>query len=155
MPDAFSPTVIRETAPGFATAQVILKPKKARPFYGRHPWVLDSAIARVEGTASDGDVVDLLTDAGKFVARGIFNSRSRIRVRLYTWENAEGLDGSFWKHRLQTAIELRKQLGLGDSDRRRAAGVQRSRRAERPDRRSLRPLAERASHGPGRGEPLG
>ena len=38
--------------------QVILKPRKARPFYGRHPWVLDSAIDRVEGATSDGDVVD-------------------------------------------------------------------------------------------------
>jgi len=114
MPDHFTPTIIRETAPGFAAAQVVLKPRKARPFYGRHPWVLDSAIARVEGTAADGDVVDLLTDAGKFVARGIFNSQSRIRVRLYTWENAQAIDGNFWKHQLQTAIELRKQLGLGD-----------------------------------------
>ena len=27
--------------------QVRLKPRKARPFYGRHPWVLDTAIAGV------------------------------------------------------------------------------------------------------------
>jgi len=114
MPDGFSPTVIRETAPGFAAAQVVLKPRKARPFYGRHPWVLDSAIARVAGLAADGDVVDLLTDAGKFVARGIYNSQSRIRVRLYTWENAQAIDRAFWKHQLETAIELRKNLGLGD-----------------------------------------
>lgn len=104
----------RETAAGFAAAQVILKPRKARPFYGRHPWVLDSAVARVEGNVVDGDVVDLLTDAGKFVARGIYNSRSRIRVRLYTWHNHEALDTAFFKRRLQTAIALRNQLGLDD-----------------------------------------
>ncbi len=106
----------RETAAGFAAAQVILKPRKARPFYGRHPWVLDSAVARVEGNVVDGDVVDLLTDAGKFVARGIYNSRSRIRVRLYTWHNHEALDTAFFKRRLQTAIALRNQLGLDDSE---------------------------------------
>lgn len=106
---------IREVAPGFAVAQAVLKPRKARPFYGRHPWVLDSAIARIEGSVSDGDVVDLLTDAGKFVARGTYNSRSRIRVRLYTWDNTQALDTAFWKSRLTTAIELRQQLGLDDS----------------------------------------
>jgi len=37
--------------------------------------VLDSAVDRLEGPTSDGDVVDLLSDKGKFIARGIFNSR--------------------------------------------------------------------------------
>ncbi len=115
-PEASSSAVSEagETAPGFAVAQAILKPRKARPFYGRHPWVLDSAVARIDGTAADGDVVDLISDVGKFVARGIFNSRSRIRVRLYTWDVGEALDRAFWTHRLQTALELRKQLGLVD-----------------------------------------
>ena len=48
--------------------EVILKPRKARPFYGGHPWVLDSAVDRLEGSPADGDVVDLLSDAGKFIA---------------------------------------------------------------------------------------
>ena len=94
--------------------QVVLKPRKSRPFYGRHPWVLDSAVDRVDGTPSDGDTVDLLSDKGKFIARGIFNSRSRIRVRLYTWDMAETLDEAFWHKRLESAIHFRKQLGYDD-----------------------------------------
>ncbi len=94
--------------------QVILKPRKARPFYGRHPWVLDSAVDRVEGAPADGDIVDLLSEKGKFIARGIFNSRSRIRVRLYTWRVAEQLDEAFWQRRLESAIRFRDELGYGD-----------------------------------------
>jgi 23S rRNA (cytosine1962-C5)-methyltransferase len=94
--------------------QVFLKPRKARPFYGRHPWVLDTAIDRVEGVPADGEVVDLLSDKGKFVARGIFNGRSRIRVRLYTWNAAEQLDEVFWRSRLENALQLRAQLGYQD-----------------------------------------
>ena len=94
--------------------QAILKPRKARPFYGRHPWVLDSAIERIEGNPADGDVVDLLSDKGKFIARGIFNSRSRIRVRLYTWNAAEPLDDAFWRRRLEAAVQFRRQLGYDD-----------------------------------------
>ncbi len=94
--------------------QVRLKPRKARPFYGRHPWVLDAAIAGVTEHPADGDVVDLQADDGRFIARGVINSRSRIRVRLYTWREDEPLDAAFWRSRLTAAIELRKTLGLAD-----------------------------------------
>jgi 23S rRNA (cytosine1962-C5)-methyltransferase len=95
-------------------AQVVLKPRKARPFYGLHPWVLDSAVDRVESEVSDGDVVDLVSDKGKFIARGVFNGRSRIRVRLYTWNAAEPLDDAFWRRRLESAVAFRRQLGYDD-----------------------------------------
>jgi 23S rRNA (cytosine1962-C5)-methyltransferase len=114
MTDASSATThqARQVAPGFASGTAILKPRKARPFYGRHPWVLDSAIARVEGAVDDGDVVDLLSHEGKFVARGLYNSHSRIRVRLYTWDNTQSLDRRFFRDRLRSAIEWRGTLGL-------------------------------------------
>lgn len=94
--------------------RAVLKPRKARPFYGRHPWVLDSAIERIEGIAADGDVVELVSDKGKFIARGLYNSRSRIRVRLYTWQKTEPLDAAFWRRRLEAAVGLRKDLGYDD-----------------------------------------
>jgi 23S rRNA (cytosine1962-C5)-methyltransferase len=104
----------RETATGMGTAQVCLKPRKVRPFFGRHPWVLDTAIARIEGQAADGDIVDLISDKGRFVARGLFNSKSRIRVRLYSWSAAEPLDDALWRRRLETAVALRRDLGYTD-----------------------------------------
>ena len=64
------------------TPSVILKPQRAQPFFGRHPWVFAGAIDRVEGDPADGDEVDLRSTAGGFVARGLFNSQSKIRVRL-------------------------------------------------------------------------
>ena len=93
---------------------VRLKPRKARPFYGRHPWVLDAAIAGVTDQPTDGDIVELMADDGRFIARGIINSRSRIRVRLYTWREDEALDAAFWRTRLTAAIGLRQSLGLTD-----------------------------------------
>src|SRR5688500_13839961 len=90
----------RTVAAGMAAAQAILKPRKSRPFFGRHPWVLDSAVASIEGEAQDGDLIDLVSEKGKFIARGIYNSRSRIRVRLYSWDAGEAIDESFWRRRL-------------------------------------------------------
>jgi 23S rRNA (cytosine1962-C5)-methyltransferase len=102
--------------PDLATAQLIVKPRKAAPFHGRHPWVLDTALARIEGEPADGDIVELISDKGKWIARGIFNSQSRIRARLYTWTPSESLDESFWRRRLITAIDLRRQLGYIDPE---------------------------------------
>ena len=94
---------------GLAEAQVILKPRKAAPLFGRHPWVLDSAVDHVDGQPADGAVVDLLADNGKFVARGLYNSQSRIRVRLYSWSPAEQLDATFWR----TRISARSSIAAG------------------------------------------
>jgi 23S rRNA (cytosine1962-C5)-methyltransferase len=104
----------RESAAGMGVAQVWLRPRKVRPFFGRHPWVLDTAIARIDGHPVDGDVVDLISDKGRFVARGLFNSRSRIRVRLYSWLASEPLDDTLWRRRLETAVALRRNLGYVD-----------------------------------------
>ncbi len=93
-------------------SRVVLLPKRARPFYGRHPWVYAGAVAAVEGEPADGDVVDLVSDAGHFVARGLYNSRSKIRVRLYSWDASVELDDAFFRDRLSAAIRLRTALGL-------------------------------------------
>jgi 23S rRNA (cytosine1962-C5)-methyltransferase len=87
--------------------QVFLKPKRAQPFYGRHPWVFAGAIDRIEGDPPDGAVVDVRSHVGNFVARGLFNSKSKITVRLYSWDEAVAIDREFFKARLQRAIDFR------------------------------------------------
>ncbi len=90
--------------------RVVLLPRRARPFFGRHPWVYAGAIAAVEGDPADGAEVDLLSHAGNFVARGLYNSRSKIRLRLYSWSPDMPLDAAFFRDRLAAAIRLRRQL---------------------------------------------
>lgn len=93
--------------------RVVLLPRKARPFYGRHPWVYAGAVATVEGEPADGAEVDLLSHAGNFVGRGFYNSRSKIRVRLYSWSPDLPLDRAFFQDRLADALRLRREiLGL-------------------------------------------
>jgi 23S rRNA (cytosine1962-C5)-methyltransferase len=92
--------------------RVVLLPKRARPFYARHPWVFAGAVASVEGEPADGDEVDLVAHTGGFIARGLYNSRSKIRVRLYRWEPDAPLDADFFRERLASAIRLRDLWGL-------------------------------------------
>jgi 23S rRNA (cytosine1962-C5)-methyltransferase len=90
--------------------RVILKPRKALPFFSRHPWVFAGAIDKVSDSVAAGDEVIVEDDIGRFVARGIFNPNSNIAVRLYSWNEAESLDRAFWSSRLDDAISLRNVL---------------------------------------------
>ncbi|QDU88686.1 Ribosomal RNA large subunit methyltransferase I [Pirellulimonas nuda] len=92
-------------------AQVYVKRGRVKPFFGRHPWVLDTAVERVEGGPSDGDAVDLLTHEGGWIARGVYNAQSRIRVRLWTWQEDQPIDDALLRARIATAIEMRQQIG--------------------------------------------
>ena len=91
--------------------RVLLQPRRARPFYGGHPWVFAGAVASVEGEPADSDEVDLVAHGGAFVARGLYNSKSKIRVRLYS-RDPVALDRDFFRSRLAAAIRLRQILGL-------------------------------------------
>jgi len=92
------------------TGRVTLKEKRAQPFYGRHPWVFAGAIENVAGNPADGAVVDLLSSTGNFVARGLFNSQSKIRVRNYSWDEAAPLDREFFLGRFRKALSLRHDV---------------------------------------------
>ena len=92
---------------------VRLKPRKALPFFCRHPWVFAGAIDKVHGNPRTGDEVRLVTAEGEFIARGLYNAASKIQVRLYRWEDAP-LDRDYWRTRLERALALRQQL-FGDT----------------------------------------
>ena len=93
--------------------RVVLKPRRAQPFYGRHPWVFVGAIAAVAGAPHDGAEVDLYSHENTWIARGLYNSNSKIRVRLYSWQPDQPLDRAFFRDRLAAAIRLRHDmLGL-------------------------------------------
>ncbi len=89
--------------------RVVLKSRRARPFFARHPWVFESSIERVEENPEVGDEVAVVSSEGKFIARGLYNPGSAIRVRLYRWDDGP-LDDSFWAHRLESAIRLRSEV---------------------------------------------
>ena len=93
-----------------STRRVVLKARRALPFFSRHPWVFQGAVDWLVGDPQPGDVVDVIDDAERFVARGLFNPQSQICVRLYSWDEAVPLDEAFWSQRLDDAIALRRGL---------------------------------------------
>lgn len=96
--------------------RIILKARRAQPFFSRHPWVFAGAIERVDGEPADGDEVDVVSSSDNFIARGLFNSKSKIRVRLYSWAPDRPLDRDFFREKLERAIRFRETLQLRGPD---------------------------------------
>lgn len=90
-------------------ARVVIKPRRARPFFARHPWVFVTSIGRVEGSPQAGDEVEVYSHENQFIGRGIFNPHSAIRVRLYRWDGGP-LDEAFWDASLADALRLRREV---------------------------------------------
>ncbi len=97
--------------------KVLLKPRRAKPFWMGAPWVFDQSIEKVKGVRNleDGDVVELRDHEGKKIGEGFYNSRSRICLRLAAWGD-ETLDEDLLRLRLRQAVALRSE-GLRLADR--------------------------------------
>jgi 23S rRNA (cytosine1962-C5)-methyltransferase len=92
-----------------------LKPGREKPLLGRHPWIFSGAVARSEDIV-EGGTVEVFAAAGDWLARGYFNSRSQINVRVWTWDQAETIDAEFFQRRIRDAAALRAQAGLNFND---------------------------------------
>lgn len=87
-----------------------LKPGKDRSLLRRHPWVFDGAIAKGGGDA--GETVRVESAEGQFLAWGAFSPSSSIRVRAWSFDEAQRIDADFLRATLARAIALRTRLGI-------------------------------------------
>ena len=95
---------------GLPVATAHLKPRKAKPFFYRHPWVFSGAIDRIDGEWTDGDLVRLCDDKGQYIATGYVNSQSQIMVRLLSWDEAQPIDGQLFRDKITAAKALREDI---------------------------------------------
>lgn len=91
--------------------KVILKPGKEESLKRFHPWVFSGAIARLEGQPEEGELVEVYTAAGTFIAKGHWQIGS-IAVRVLSFRKDEAIDRHFWQRRLATALHMRQSIGL-------------------------------------------
>lgn len=75
-----------------------------------HPWVFSGAVHHVEGELEEGDLVNVYTSDGCFIAKGHWQIGS-IAVRVLTFEDCE-IDVSFWCNRIRIAYDVRQRIGV-------------------------------------------
>lgn len=98
------------------TGVIRVRPDREKPISNKHPWIFSRAIERTEGNPQPGDIVTVVSSDGRFLARGYYNPRSQIVVRILTWQD-EPVDEAWWRRMLQQAIASRQyNREAGDTD---------------------------------------
>jgi len=96
---------------------VKLRPKAERMVKKRHPWVFEDSIVKQSNEAGSGDVVVVYdTKKNKFLACGLYDSYSPIKIKLLQFGKPAKLDTEFFKHRIASVFDLRKKLLTTDTN---------------------------------------
>jgi 23S rRNA (cytosine1962-C5)-methyltransferase len=88
--------------------RVYLKQGRDRPVLHGHPWIFSGAVENVEGPPNEVGVSDVFDNKKNWLARGLYNAKSQIRVRVLTWRKEE-IDGEFFARRLRQAYAFRQR----------------------------------------------
>ncbi len=90
--------------------KVFLKPKKEESLERFHPWIFSGAIAKIEGTPQEGEIVEVYTSTKQFIAIGHYQIGS-ISIRVLSFKPIE-IDYNFWINRIKQAYQMREAIGL-------------------------------------------
>lgn len=93
--------------------KVYLRKGKEQSLDRFHPWVFSGAIAHVDDGVDEGEVVNVFSSDGRFIAVGHYQIGS-ISVRVLSFDDCD-IDSKFWSASLKGALEMRIALGLADS----------------------------------------
>ena len=90
-----------------------LKRGKEESLLRFHPWIFSGAIHHADNDIEEGEVVRIVNEKGDFIAVGHYQQGS-IAVRVLTFNDVD-IDEQFWTSRLQSALQMRIDIGLAES----------------------------------------
>lgn len=98
--------------------QIVLRRGKEESLLRRHPWIFSGAIDHIKAESEvdlrEGALVEVYTRNGDFIAQGHYQIGS-IAVRVLSFEQEE-IDQAWWDRRIAIAYDVRRTLGLTDSN---------------------------------------
>lgn len=94
--------------------KIILKKGKEESLQRRHPWIFSGAIAQMDSSIEEGDMVTVYQADGELVGCGHYQIGS-IAVRMLSF-GTENLPDDFFLGRIRQAAALRRTLGLIRAD---------------------------------------
>ena len=75
-----------------------------------HPWLFDQAIVSQSGEGQPGDLAVIFDDRKRFLAVGLYDPTSPLRVRVLQHGEPAPIDRDWFRSRLATAAALRASL---------------------------------------------
>lgn len=89
---------------------VRVTPDAVRRLKAGHPWLFDGSIVSVSREGAPGDLAVVFDDDRKFVAIGLWDPASPIRVKVLHHGKPTAIDAAFFRSRLSAALERRRPL---------------------------------------------
>lgn len=80
-----------------------------------HPWVYEAEVQKLSETPNNGDLVDVISNKGKYIGTGFYNSHSKIRIRIISTNANDTFTADFWERRIRYAWDYRKSV-MGAED---------------------------------------
>ena len=87
-----------------------LRAGKERSLSRRHPWLFESAIACGGGDA--GETVRVEADDGRFLAWAAFSPTSKIRARIWSFDETQCIDAGFFQGAVARAVGARARFEI-------------------------------------------
>ncbi len=87
-----------------------LREGKERSLQRHHPWIFESAIQR--GGADSGETVRVESATGGFLGWAAFSPQSKIRARVWSFEESERINAAFFVARCAASIRARARFDI-------------------------------------------
>lgn len=81
-----------------------------RQLRGGHPWVYDASIVSVQPDGAVGDLAVIFDEHRRFMAIGLYDPLSPIRIKVLHHGKPTPIDAGFWRSRLEGAVARRSGL---------------------------------------------
>jgi 23S rRNA (cytosine1962-C5)-methyltransferase len=94
-------------------AHIILKTGKDEFVKRFHPWIFSGAIGQIQGKIEEGDIVEVFSVDGNYMATGFYEKGS-LAVKLFSHKRTDA-GPEFWENKLKNSLKLRYTLGLADN----------------------------------------
>jgi 23S rRNA (cytosine1962-C5)-methyltransferase len=89
---------------------ITLREGKERSLLRHHPWVFQGSVDK--GRADAGETVRVQASDGRFLAWASYSPSSMIRVRVWSFDEAERIDAAFFARRIAAAVATRARLPI-------------------------------------------
>jgi len=94
-----------------------LKPATERMVKKGHPWVFDKGIIKQSEKGQSGDLAIIFdTKKNKFLACGLYDPNSPIRIKVLQVHESATIDSEWFKQKVQKAYNIRKPLIAGNTN---------------------------------------
>ena len=101
----------RSLRPDARPIAVRVRPAAEHALRQGHPWVFDHSIEQQSRAGAAGDLAVVFDRKRKhFLAIGLWDPASPIRMRVLQHHTPVPIDGGWWRQRAETAMRLRAQL---------------------------------------------